>query len=61
MKEYKVQTNTDSNGKITATKPCPHHKGYARYAKIGGNYCTRDCEFYAGYDPMTNILKCAKE
>ena len=59
MKEYIVETKETDQG-LKATKPCPHHKGYARYAKIGGKYCTRDCEFYAGYDPMTNILRCSK-
>ena len=60
MKEYIVTTKETLQG-LKATKPCPHKKGYAHFAKIGGNYCTRDCEFYAGYDPMNNILRCSKE
>lgn len=40
---------------------CPFHQGLTGFAKVGGNYCTKECQYFCGIHPMTDEIYCSCE
>lgn len=52
----RIQITRDSQDK--PTKRCPFRCGKTGFAKVGGKFCTKECEYYSSYNPMTDVLEC---
>ena len=57
MKEIKV--HRDSHDR--PIKGCPYHEGLCGYAKVGSDYCLKQCPGYSGINPQTDTIYCMKE